>query len=361
MFRSLFRRDRRDINEALAAVNAPGVTPAVRAALATFITTAPEREVFHLNANALADQLKLEPRVTLALLAPLTVEGVFNLNWEARCPGCGFQETAFANLTVATPRHTCSHCGGLSNSRLDDEIRVTFTVNDTIRPLSDAANDLAWRQGVDQRFGPVTGHDVLTVQPFRDLFVSEPLPLTESFEVRRLTLLFTDLGGSTALYARKGDPRAYSLVREHYTLLFEAITASGGAVVKTIGDAVMAVFPLSDLAMQAAIGGLRAIERFNVERGLPADEALSLKIGLHSGPCLAVTLNDRLDYFGTTVNAAARTQKVAAAGQLAFTAAVEESLLDRTVLNQLTLEKGHFTFRGLDDLPFTVYNAALTP
>src|SRR5438552_13097411 len=77
----------------------------------------------------------------------------------------------------------------------------------------------------------------------------------------------------------------------------------GGAVVKTIGDAVMATFPTPDRAMAAALKMREALKDLK--------EDLLLKIGIHEVPCLAVSLNDRQDYFGRTVNIAARVQGLA--------------------------------------------------
>ena len=115
--------------------------------------------------------------------------------------------------------------------------------------------------------------------------------------------LFTDLKGSTELYERVGDLVAYDLVRAHFRVLHEIVAAESGAVVKTIGDAVMATFPTPDRAMAAALKMREAL------KNLKGD--LLLKIGIHEGPCLAVSLNDRQDYFGRTVNIAARVQGLA--------------------------------------------------
>jgi class 3 adenylate cyclase len=78
--------------------------------------------------------------------------------------------------------------------------------------------------------------------------------------------------------------------------------------VKTIGDAVMATFPTPDRAVKAAMGMREAMRRINQARG---SEELALNIGLHQGPCLAVMLDDRQDYFGQTVNIASRVQNLA--------------------------------------------------
>src|SRR6266566_5524021 len=144
---------------------------------------------------------------------------------------------------------------------------------------------------------------LLTNQTFRDIYRTDTLDLDQRLKITSLTFLFTDLKGSTELYERVGDLVAYDLVRAHFQVLNEIVEAERGAVVKTIGDAVMATFPTPDRAMAAALKMREAL------KDLKGD--LLLKIGIHEGPCLAVSLNDRQDYFGRTVNIAARVQGLA--------------------------------------------------
>jgi len=162
----------------------------------------------------------------------------------------------------------------------------------------------------------LSGAELLSNQTFLDLFETETIDAGEGLAVKRIALLFTDLQGSTALYERIGDMKAFDLVRQHFGYLRESIGRNSGALVKTIGDAVMASFvdPLD--ALRAAIEMRSRIAQFNAEAG--ADQ-IALKIGLHTGACLAVTLNDRLDYFGQTVNIAARVQALAGAGEIVVT------------------------------------------
>jgi class 3 adenylate cyclase len=127
--------------------------------------------------------------------------------------------------------------------------------------------------------------------------------VNQRLKITSLTFLFTDLKGSTELYERVGDLAAYDLVRAHFGILNEIVAAKSGAVVKTIGDAVMATFPTPDRAMAAALKMREALKDLKDE--------LLLKIGIHEGPCLAVSLNDRQDYFGRTVNIASRVQGLA--------------------------------------------------
>ena len=149
----------------------------------------------------------------------------------------------------------------------------------------------------------LTAKRLLTNQTFRDIHRTDALDVDQRLKITSLTFLFTDLKGSTELYERVGDLVAYDLVRAHFRILNQIIAAESGAVVKTIGDAVMATFPTPDRAMAAALKMREAL------KDLKGD--LLLKIGIHEGPCLAVSLNDRQDYFGRTVNIAARVQGLA--------------------------------------------------
>jgi class 3 adenylate cyclase len=109
------------------------------------------------------------------------------------------------------------------------------------------------------------------------------------------------------------------MVRAHFHVLNEIVAAEAGAVVKTIGDAVMATFPTPDRAVAAALRIREAMRTLNDERG---GDDLLLKIGIHEGPCLAVVLNDRQDYFGQTVNIASRVQGLAASRAIYATGTV---------------------------------------
>jgi class 3 adenylate cyclase len=166
----------------------------------------------------------------------------------------------------------------------------------------------------------LTAHRVTSMQAFRDLFATEALRPGDEVGVQHVTLMFTDLRGSTALYARVGDARAYHLVREHFAFLADAVRAHDGGIVKTIGDAVMAAFSDPADAVRAALAVQGNVARFNREHGLGAGEGVAIKLGLHGGPCIAVTLNDRLDYFGSTVNLAARLEGESRGGDIVLSA-----------------------------------------
>jgi class 3 adenylate cyclase len=161
--------------------------------------------------------------------------------------------------------------------------------------------------------GFLSGSRLLSPQTFLDLFPSETVMSAGGLAVKRVAVLFTDIKGSTALYDRIGDMKAFNLVRQHFGVLRDVIAANHGALVKTIGDAVMASFHEPLDAIRAALDMLAQIRRFNDSAG---EELITLKIGAHVGPRLAVTLNERLDYFGRTVNLAARVQGLAAENEI---------------------------------------------
>jgi class 3 adenylate cyclase len=148
----------------------------------------------------------------------------------------------------------------------------------------------------------LTAARVTNWQEFRDLFSTEVISPTECVTVGAQVVLFTDLRGSTALYSDIGDAPAYALVRDHFKILHDVISAHHGGVVKTIGDAVMAVFSDLSEALAAARDMHEALSKMNATQKV----RLQLKSALHVGPCLAVNANDKLDFFGSVVNLAAR-------------------------------------------------------
>jgi class 3 adenylate cyclase len=178
-------------------------------------------------------------------------------------------------------------------------------VNTGVTPLQFLLERTAWADDA------ATAAEVTALQAFRDLFAEEALRPGEEVSVGSLAFLFTDLRGSTRLYREVGDAKAFALVMEHFDLLKEAIAGEGGAVVKTIGDAVMAVFPRPAAALRAAAEGQR--------RMAESMQPMVLKAGVHCGSCIAVNQNERLDYFGSTLNLSARLLGFCAGGDVVVT------------------------------------------
>jgi len=194
----------------------------------------------------------------------------------------------------------------------------------------------------------LTAKRMLTNQTFRDVFKADNLNIDQRLKITSLTFLFTDLKGSTALYERVGDLAAFDLVRAHFHALLEIISSEKGAVVKTIGDAVMATFIRPEHAIVAGLRMRAAMDALNAARGT---SDLVVKIGIHEGPCLAVMLNERQDYFGQTVNIAARVQGLATSQAIHITGPVIDApavaaILDREAITPIQKQAA---LRGIAD------------
>lgn len=187
----------------------------------------------------------------------------------------------------------------------------------------------------------VLGSVIASFPEFTTLFATEAPASGIDLRIGHLALLFSDLTGSTALYERVGDARAFAIVENHFRVSFEAIEANGGAVVKTMGDAVMACFADIGDAIRAG----RAMVRAHNEAMGELD--LTVKIGVHSGPCIAVRANDRLDYFGTTVNMTARLQAKAEPNEIVVTRDVLEEPLVRDAFGELPSRVFGATLKGI--------------
>ena len=166
----------------------------------------------------------------------------------------------------------------------------------------------AWREDA------ATAAEVTSLQDFRDQFSHQVLRPGLQIGVSNIVILFSDLKDSTVLYESAGDAPAFSLVQSHFDIMMAVIGARHGAIIKTIGDAVMAAFTTVEDALQAGLEILEAFERWNASHG--PGEQIVVKLGLNAGPCIALTLNDKLDYFGSTVNRAARVQGLAGGNEL---------------------------------------------
>lgn len=204
-------------------------------------------------------------------------------------------------------------------------------VNRGARPVGFMALGVDWAtvsellQRYPNRMRPfLTAKMLLNNQTFRDVYRVQSLDADLQLRLRSLTLLFTDLKGSTELYDRTGDLRAYAFVREHFKVLADAVKRHRGAIIKTMGDAIMASFNEPTDAARAALEMMRGMDALSASMKAEGHDT-GLKVGLHEGPALAVSAEERLDYFGQTVNVAARVQGLAQAGEIWATPSVMDA------------------------------------
>ncbi len=198
----------------------------------------------------------------------------------------------------------------------------------------------------------VTASEAFRLQDFRDLFARETLRAGQHLAVGSVAVLFTDVRGSTKLYREIGDAVAFARIREHFDTLRAAVIRENGVLVKTMGDSVMAVF-------ETPAAGVRAVMRAAELLGEAPDgvQAVQVKAGLHYGPCLAVTLNDTLDYFGSTVNIAARLGELAHGGDIVISDAAFRDGELAELAASLSLESTQFDamLKGIEDAPVRLW------
>jgi serine/threonine protein kinase/class 3 adenylate cyclase len=156
---------------------------------------------------------------------------------------------------------------------------------------------------------------------FRELFPGEHLAPGQLATVSTVTLLVTALepAQADALYHDLGDARAFGVVHEHFQRLGTLIRQGGGAVVKTMGDGLLASFSDVTAAVKTALELARPFATTEAEATIGP---LRLRVGVHRGPTLAATFNDQLDYFGTTARQASAILQYASGSELILTRTV---------------------------------------
>jgi class 3 adenylate cyclase len=198
-----------------------------------------------------------------------------------------------------------------------------------------------------------TAAEVTALQVFRDLFSTEALRPGEPVSVGTLTVAFTDLRDSTRFYREVGDAPAFGSVMEHLDVLRRCVAEHGGAVVKAMGDAIMAVFP-------RPIGAVRALWEAQRAVAEPPEgkRPLGLKVGIHSGPCIAINQAGVLDYFGSTVNLAARLVALSSGEDVVVSRAVLDDPEVAELARGLRAERVEATLKGFDDEALDVWRLA---
>jgi serine/threonine protein kinase/class 3 adenylate cyclase len=148
-----------------------------------------------------------------------------------------------------------------------------------------------------------------------------------------LTVLFTDVVGSTSFFERNGDTAGLVMIHRHDELAARAIQQYEGKVVKTIGDSAMAEFPNPGSAVRAAVEIERQFLKLNLT--LPEDQRAEVRIGVHTG----VGFRKGNDLFGDVVNVTSRIVKRTAPAQILISRPMYEAVSKETDLHCRWLSK----------------------
>jgi class 3 adenylate cyclase len=189
----------------------------------------------------------------------------------------------------------------------------------------------------------LTAEQVMTMQAFRDLFSDQVLRPGDEVSIRNISFMFTDLVNSSAIFRHLGDAEAYHLVREHFSDLNEIVREHEGSIVKTIGDGIHAAFLVPENALRAAIAIQQAMPAFNQRMKL---DNIAIRIGLHFGNSIAVTLNGRLDYYGEVVNLAARLEGLGDSGDITMSKIFSDDPAITEILRDYKLQHKQVSVKG---------------
>ncbi len=210
--------------------------------------------------------------------------------------------------------------------RLEIDLRMGAST-EAPRVLRAGNHTLAFRNDFDQELvvrveRTASRNDALTAARasslalFRELFPGEILSAGQLISIATTTLLLTSLADADVLYAEKGDAGAFAVIHEHMRLLEEAIRREGGALVKTVGEGVLAAFSETASAVRVGLGLPEILSQGELTG------SMKTRACVHRGPAMAATINDHLDYFGLTVAQVSAMLHSAEAGDLLLSQAV---------------------------------------
>jgi len=267
-------------------------------------------DLYRINIKRISNMFNIPLKDLVTLFLRLVQSEIFNLNWDYHCPHCKAIPGSKHRLAEMNSNDFCPLCDVTFRNTLDENIEVTFTVSPNIMTLppsveEDFKNAMFSAAKGGNFYMPVnflSGLEFISNPLFHEIFEDDVLPIDESLEIKSAAILFTDIKGSTQMYTDLGDAASYKIVKEHYKILFRKTEENNGFVVKTIGDAVMSSFISVEDAIKAAV---EAHKEFKQREWNPLS-SLEVKMGIHTGSVIVVNLNDAIDYFGNTVNTAAR-------------------------------------------------------
>lgn len=333
--------------------------------ITAFLLNVSDRFLFHIPLYEIAKTFNMRREEVLNIFIQGVYDGVFILEWIYHCPICGNVAFEAPSLHHASAQNFCTACNKIFDNTLDDNIEVCFSIHPRLKVLDPAfkAQYMAdiGRNIHNGKFRTwehpqvLRGVDIIQNNLYRTLMSSELLIGGQSLLLTHTTVLFTDLKASTKLYLEKGDAKAFILVKEYARIFFDLIESYHGVPVKTMGDSIMAVFSNPCRAFEAALKAQQILLKYT--QGKTEAERLEIKMGLHTGSALLVTLNNRLDYFGLTVNLAAHIHRTARANEIV----ISQELYNNTAIKRLilgitdTVQKQQIRFKDIAE-DYTLYH-----
>jgi len=333
--------------------------------IAAFLSNVSDRLLFHIPIYEIAQAFTMRRHDVLNIFIQGVYDGVFILEWIFHCPICGNVAFIASSLCQASAQNFCTACNKIFDNTLDSNVEVCFSIHPRLKTLNPAfkvqyiaeiGKDIhngdyrAWEHPQALR-----GIDIIQNNLYRTLMPSELLIGGQSLRLSNATVFFAAIKASTRLYSELGDAAAFSLVKDHIRILFETIESGRGVPVKTIGDAVMGVFIDPCKAFDAAVKAQQRLIKYNHDKVAP--HRFEIKIVLYAGPMLVVSLDNRLDYFGLTVNLAAHIRSIALANEVVIPKELfDNRKIKRSILSVTNIvQKQQIRFKNLPE-EYTLYH-----
>ena len=324
--------------------------------IAAFLTNVSDRLLFHIPIYEIGKAFDIPREKILDIFIQGVYDGVFILEWIYHCPVCGHIAYEAPSLHQASSQNFCTICNKVFNNTLDTNIEVCFSIHPRLKML-DPTFKMNYIADIEKNIrngkyrtwdtpDAIRGVEIIQNNLYRELMRSEVLIGTQVLPLKNATILFANITNSTKLYASLGDQKTFLLIKDYVRILSDIIRKCGGVPVKTIGGVVMGSFIDPSEAFQAAVKALRLLIKHSQNK--PVNERIEIKMGLHSGPVLMVTLNNLLDYIGLTVNSALDITYTALPNEIVISQALfNNRSIKRTILSVTdTVQKQQIRFKG---------------
>ena len=324
--------------------------------IAAFLTNVSDRLLFHIPIYEIGKAFDIPREKILDIFIQGVYDGVFILEWIYHCPVCGHIAYEAPSLHQASSQNFCTICNKVFNNTLDTNIEVCFSIHPRLKML-DSTFKMNYIADIEKNIrngkyrtwdtpDAIRGVEIIQNNLYRELMRSEVLIGTQVLPLKNATILFANITNSTKLYASLGDQKTFLLIKDYVRILSDIIRKCGGVPVKTIGGVVMGSFIDPSEAFQAAVKALRLLIKHSQNK--PVNERIEIKMGLHSGPVLMVTLNNLLDYIGLTVNSALDITYTALPNEIVISQALfNNRSIKRTILSVTdTVQKQQIRFKG---------------
>lgn len=241
----------------------------------------------------------------------------------------------------------------LSLARPPSGSRIQLPVGSQVIHLcNDSVSDQQVRiERVADQHNALSAAKASTMALFRELFPDEVLSSDQIVSVAHITVMRVKMHGSEQLYQTLGDGPAFSQIREKLDLVLRIVKANNGAVVKTVGEGVIASFSDPKSAVLAAIELVQCT----------SNDDLRISVAIHAGSAMVATVDERIDYFGKTLKTLDQLSDAASLHAMALTSSItelsevqrlfEEHRFKLRVLPQLVLSDksiGHLAFQSAE-------------